>query len=265
LSVRLPTGIDRLPAVGEAAICMGVFDGVHRGHLALVQATVDAARRGGLKAVALVFDPHPDEVVRPGKQVARLAPLHENLRRLVEAGIQAPVPVRFDEALRALTAEEFLVAMAPAIRVRRLVMSLESAFGRDRGGTADAMERFGRSAGFEVTRVEGLVMDDGEPISSGRIRGAVTRGNLGEAGRLLGHPAFLEGVLRSDGDASRLTFIYHPAIPAPGEYRARIREVGARMESDEVLLGIGQDGVVGVSADGLIDGQRLAIDLLSRA
>src|SRR5207245_391963 len=102
-------GIDELPEIGEAAICMGVFDGVHRGHLALVAATVIAAREQGRRAVALVFDPHPDEVVRPGTRVPRLAPLHENLRRLVDAGIDAPVALRFDDALRALTAEQFLL------------------------------------------------------------------------------------------------------------------------------------------------------------
>ena len=86
--------IHELPEVGEAAVCMGVFDGVHRGHLALVEATVQAARQRGLKAVALVFDPHPDEVVRPGTLVARLAPLHENMRRLTEASIDVAVPLR---------------------------------------------------------------------------------------------------------------------------------------------------------------------------
>ena len=94
------TAIDELPDIGEAAICMGVFDGVHRGHLALVGATVSAARERGVRAVALVFDPHPDEVIRPGHRVPRLAPLHENLRRLSDAGIDAPVPVRFDDGKR---------------------------------------------------------------------------------------------------------------------------------------------------------------------
>src|SRR6266550_7290379 len=102
--------VDDLAEVGEAAVCMGVFDGVHLGHLALIAATVQAARQRGLQAVALVFDPHPDEVIRPGTQVARLAPLRENLRRLTEAGIDVPLPLRFDDDLRALTAGEFLQA-----------------------------------------------------------------------------------------------------------------------------------------------------------
>ena len=65
------TTLDRLPEIGDVALCMGVFDGVHRGHLVLVQATARVARERRLRAVALVFDPHPDEVVRPGSVVPR--------------------------------------------------------------------------------------------------------------------------------------------------------------------------------------------------
>src|SRR4029077_15173731 len=103
MSEARASSVDELPAIGDAAICMGAFDGVHRGHLALVAATVEAARERGLRPVALVFDPHPDEVVRPGTQVPRLAPLSENLRRLRMAGIE-PVPLRFAVALRTLAA-----------------------------------------------------------------------------------------------------------------------------------------------------------------
>src|SRR5579859_956098 len=88
--------IDRLPKVGAAAVSMGVFDGVHRGHLALVRATAAAAAEHGVASVALVFDPHPDEVVSPGTIVPRLAPMIDNLRRLELAGIDRALPVRFD-------------------------------------------------------------------------------------------------------------------------------------------------------------------------
>ena len=257
--------IHELPGVGEAAVCMGVFDGVHRGHLALVEATVQAARQRGLKAVALVFDPHPDEVVRPGTRVARLAPLHENLRRLTEASIDVAVPLRFDNDLRALTPEEFLLAMAPQIRVRALVMSPESAFGRDRAGTPEAMQAFGRSAGFDVVRVDRLVTDGQAPISSGRIRDALTDGAVDEAVRLLGHPAYLEGALSSSGASRSLRFAYHPALPAPGAYRARIRDRQAPVGIHDGLLRIDPEGNVELRRDAPIATERVALDLLSRA
>ena len=253
------TAIHELPEVGEAAICMGVFDGVHRGHLALVGATISAARERGVRAVALVFDPHPDEVIRPGHRVPRLAPLHENLRRLSEAGIEPAVPLRFDDALRALTAEQFLLTMAPAIRVKVLLMTPESAFGRDRAGTPEAMDTFGKSAGFELRRVERLTTPDQQPISSGRIRRTLAEGAMDEAIELLGHPAYLEGTPHPAGGGS-LELAYHAALPAAGRYRARIR--GGSPE--DVALTIGPDRRVDLVGEP-IKGDRVALDVLSRA
>lgn len=221
-----PFAIDRLPVVGPAAICMGVFDGVHRGHLALAQATTDAAARLGASSVALVFDPHPDEVVRPGTVVPRLAPLAENLRRLEAAGIDRALPVRFDPALRALTPEEFLAALSPSIGLRALVMTPASAFGRNRAGTPDAMRAHGRTAGFELVIAEPVV-DDGSPISSARVREALAAADLAEATRLLGHPPFLAAiVVAADGRSGRLRFAYAAALPAVGRYLARLHGPG---------------------------------------
>jgi riboflavin kinase/FMN adenylyltransferase len=247
--------VDELPAIGEAAICMGVFDGVHRGHLALVDATVDAARERGVRPVALVFDPHPDEVVRPGVRVARLAPLDENLRRLREAGIE-PVPLRFDDPLRSLTAEQFLSAMGPGIRVRALVMTPESAFGRDRAGTPEALQVVGQAAGFDVLVIERIASDDQEPISSGRIRRALSSGALDDATAALGHPAYLEGNVGADG---QISFAYHPALPAAGVFDVSVR--GAAPKSGQ--LRIGPDGSVAIVEPRTVG--FVALDLLSRA
>ena len=247
--------IDELPAIGEAAICMGAFDGVHRGHLALVAATVTAARERGVRPVALVFDPHPDQVVRPGLRVPRLAPLQENVRRLREAGIEA-VPLRFDDELRSLTAEDFLSAMAPAIGVRALVMTPESAFGRDRAGTPEALRVAGQTAGFDVFVIERLVSDDQEPISSARIRRSLSEGALDHAANLLGHPPYVEGRVGSDGF---LAFGYDPALPAAGTYQADIRGT----TPGRVKLRIGPDArvaLIGAQPDGFV-----ALDLLPRA
>jgi riboflavin kinase/FMN adenylyltransferase len=260
MSALRATGIEELPQIGEAAICMGVFDGVHRGHQVLLEATVEAAQCRGVKAAALVFDPHPDEVIRPGRLVARLAPLHENLRRLREAGIEAALPVRFDQALRDLTAEEFLLTMAPGVQVRALIMSPESAFGRDRAGTAEAMEAFGRSTGFEVVRVEGLVTERDEPISSGRIRRALAEGAVDDASRLLGHPPYLEGNFAAD---NKLEFAYFPAFPAPGQYRVAIRGGLTSPGVHAALLTISPDSSAELLVDEPMGTEPIGLDLLS--
>lgn len=258
-----PMAIEELPAIGDAAICMGVFDGVHRGHLALLEATMEAARQRRLKSVALVFDPHPDEIVRPGTKVARLAPLHENLRRLGAAGIDAPLGLRFDDALRSLTPEDFLLAMAPAVRVRALVMSPESAFGRDRSGTPEAMTAFGRSAGFEVVRVERLVTDGGDVISSGRIRRVLGEGDVDGAARLLGHPPYLEGTLGVDDGRRELRLAYHPALPAPGEYRVGVRAATPQSVGESVLS-VDETGTVALQSEGSSPPGTVGFDLLAR-
>jgi riboflavin kinase / FMN adenylyltransferase len=216
--------IGALPRIGPAAVCMGAFDGVHRGHLALVGATVDAARARSAASVALVFEPHPDEVVRPGTVVPRLAPLGENLRRLAAAGIDHPLAVRFDASLRALEPEAFLASMAPSIELRALVMTPASAFGRNRAGTPTTMTALGARAGFDLVVADDLVRDDGEPISSARVRASLVAGDVATARRLLGHPVHLDAHIDGGGEGiSLLRFDYPAAVPGPGRYPASLR------------------------------------------
>ena len=145
-------GIEALPAIGPAAITLGAFDGVHLGHRHLAGATVAAARQRGAAAVAIVFTPHPDEVVRPGTVVERLLPPELTLERLAATGIDHVVPVRFDEALRSLEPGNFLAALAPAIQPRAIVMGIDSAFGRRRAGTIERVTEIGRGAASTPSR-----------------------------------------------------------------------------------------------------------------
>jgi len=217
-----------LPEIGPAVLTMGVFDGVHRGHVALLDATRQAGVARGLPSVALVFDPHTAEVVRPGTVVPRLAPLRVNVERIRELGITHVIPFLFDDEIRSLDADAFLAFLNPEILVRRLVMTPDSAFGRNRGGTVEHMRSFGATAGFEVVVVEPLVVD-GAPVSSTRLRQAVAEGDLDTVARL-GRPAYLEGVV-VEGDhrgrelgypTANLRFGYTPALPPLGVYTGRV-------------------------------------------
>jgi riboflavin kinase / FMN adenylyltransferase len=216
--------IDALPAIGPAALCMGVFDGVHRGHVALAAATAAAARARGAASVALVFEPHPDEVVRPGVVVPRLAPLAENLRRLALAGIDHPLVVRFDAALRALEPEAFLAAMAPGVTLRALVMTPESAFGRNRAGTPAAMRSLGHRSGFDLVLADDIVREGGAPISSARVRTALRGGDIRDAVRLLGHRVCHAALGEpAAGGGLVLRFDYPAALPDSGSYPVMVR------------------------------------------
>jgi riboflavin kinase/FMN adenylyltransferase len=214
-----------LPAIGPAVITLGVFDGVHRGHRSIAAATRAAATERGASAVALAFDPPPAEVIRPGTRLPRLLPVDLVLERMRGAGIDHAAVVRFDDALRGLSPEGFLDALQPAIEVRGVVMTAGSAFGRDRAGTVEHITALGRHRGFDVVEAP-TMLDDGEPVSSSRIRIALANGDIAVANRLLGAPPFLRGtVVHGDGrgrdlgfPTANLAFDYTPALPALGIY-----------------------------------------------
>jgi riboflavin kinase/FMN adenylyltransferase len=275
--------LDALPQVGPAALTLGVFDGVHRGHAALLEATVRVAEERGVSSAALIFEPHPDEVLRPGTVVPRLTPLATVLERTGgDCGVAWPLAVRFDDELRQRSAEEFVAALAPAVELRALVMTPDAAFGRARGGTVVRMRELGAERGFEVVTVEPVLVG-GEVVSSTRIRGAIAAGDIGLA-RSLGYPPRLEGTVvvgdrrgRSLGfPTANLAFDYAPAMPALGIYvgRAAVPERGVG-PGHPALVSVGvrptfhDEGSVLVEVhlldyDGDLYGARLQVDLLER-
>ena len=218
-----------LPQIGPAVITLGVFDGVHAGHRHLVAATVRAAAERGATSVAIVFRPHPQEVIRPGTKIPRLLPPDVSLQRLRAAGIAHAVEVRFDDALRSLPPEAFLAALAPAITLRGLTMTPDSSFGHGRAGTLARVTEIGRERGFDALGVDPLLVD-GAPVSSSRIRDALAEGDVPTATGLLGAPPFLRGVV-VHGDrrgrelgfpTANLAFDYTAALPALGIYLGRV-------------------------------------------
>ena len=222
-------GLDELPPIGPAVVTIGAFDGVHLGHRHLVAATVASARERDAASVALVFSPHPDEVVRPGSVVERLLPPEVTLERLREAGIDHVVEIRFDERLRALEPEQFLAALTPALELRAMTMTPSSAFGRGRTGTLERVAEIGAVEGFDAVAVEPLIVDR-EPVSSSRIRDLLRAGDVIAAGRLLAAaPLFRGRVVHGDRrghelgfPTANLSFDYTPALPALGIYLGRV-------------------------------------------
>ena len=216
--------LEELPQIGPAVVTMGVFDGLHVGHAAVMAATRAAAEAFGAESVALVFDPHPDEVLKPGTRVERLTPVGETLARIEAVGIDHPLAIQFDDELRKLSAEEFLAALEPSLQLRALVMSEESAFGRARGGTVEHMRQVGEERGFKVVTVP-EVDDERQIVSSNRIRMTIAAGDL-EAAARMGVRPYLEGTV-VEGDhrglqlgypTANLAFEYTPALPSLGIY-----------------------------------------------
>ncbi len=214
-----------VPAIGPAVVTLGVFDGVHLGHRHLLDATIRAARERDASAVAIVFEPHPEEVIRPDTRIARLLPRDLTRERLVTAGADHVVVVPFDDELRALSPEAFLDSLSPGIELRGVAMTPESAFGHRRAGTLERVAEIGAQAGFDAIGVEPLLVD-GRPVSSSRIRALLADGEVGEATALLAARPLLRGTV-VEGDhrgrelgfpTANLAFSYTPALPALGIY-----------------------------------------------
>lgn len=211
--------------LGPVALTIGVLDGVHRGHAALLRRTAGEARRLGGRAVALTLDPHPRCVLDPEHCPAVITSLRERRDLAHLRGADRLVPLHFTAEVSRLSAEDFCAELCRAFDLRRLVIGPDFALGHRRRGDAEFLRAYGRDHGFTVT-VVGPVLSGGAPVSSTRVRAALERGRLAEAGRLLGHPYILDGVVvHGEGVGHRLGFPTanldvngHRCLPAVGVY-----------------------------------------------
>jgi riboflavin kinase/FMN adenylyltransferase len=236
---------NRGPSPAPAACTIGVFDGVHRGHQRLLAATVAAARELGGIAGAVTFEPHPRAVLDPANVPPELTTLDEKRERLMAAGIDRVVVVNFTREVSEWTAERFCARLLDRFDLRRLVVGPGFALGRDRRGDIDFLRRFGAEHGFTVDTVP-AVTEEGEAISSTRIRSALVSGDVEMAAGLLGHPYFLDGTVeRGDRVGWRLGFptanlgvepgkclpelgIYSTWVRVRGEWRVAASSIGYR-------------------------------------
>jgi riboflavin kinase/FMN adenylyltransferase len=180
-----------LPAA-RRSVAIGTFDGVHRGHLAVI----DAAGKAALRTSVVTFDPHPRAVL--GGDVELLATLQRRLELLEDAGVEDVLVLRFDEGLAALPAEEFAERMLRGVGAEVVAAGETFRFGRGREGDLALLERLG----FDVRRVP--LVDN---VSSSRVRELVHAGEIERAATLLERPAEVEGiVVRGDGRGRELGF-----------------------------------------------------------
>jgi riboflavin kinase / FMN adenylyltransferase len=180
-------------------VTLGTFDGVHRGHQAVLAEVTRRARAGNLASVLVTFDPHPLAVVNPAAE-PKLLTLPDEKRALVTArGIERFVLLPFTPALAQLDAAAFVRRLCDDYDMRELVMGYDHGFGRGRAGDVELVQRLARTQEFTVAVVD-AVRDDGQPISSTLIRTAVAHGDLDVAARWLGRAYGIAGtVVRGAG------------------------------------------------------------------
>ena len=170
-----------------AVLAIGNFDGVHRGHQALIAAAREEAERIGRRSGAILFEPHPRAFFEPGKPHFRLTSLPRKLELLEEHGLDLAVVLRFDAALAGLTAEDFIArVLVEGLGASHIVVGYDFHFGKGRSGSPETLRRAGQAHGFGVTVVS-PVAEGGQVFSSGAIRAALARGDVKAAAEALGH------------------------------------------------------------------------------
>jgi riboflavin kinase/FMN adenylyltransferase len=175
------------PGAPAAAIAVGSFDGVHRGHQAIFARTRAAAAARGIAAAALTFEPLPREFFAPREAPPRLTTLAERIAAIGPSGLDLVYAQRFDARFAALTAEAFAERLARGHGARWVIVGEDFRYGARRGGDPDRLRADGRRLGFEV-EVLSAVHEGEERISSTRVRELLAAGDLAHAERLLGRP-----------------------------------------------------------------------------
>jgi riboflavin kinase/FMN adenylyltransferase len=175
------------------ALTIGNFDGVHRGHRALIERVVTNARSLNVASCVLTFEPHPREFLAPERAPARLTRLRDKLELLERTGIGRVHVVHFDAAFAALSAERFVEdVLVHGLGVRWLLVGRDFRFGARRAGDFAALETLGRRHGFALEAMPDVAIE-GERISSSAVRAALAEGDFTRAERLLGHRYFISG------------------------------------------------------------------------
>jgi riboflavin kinase/FMN adenylyltransferase len=224
-----------MPATaGPHVAAIGNFDGVHLGHRRILSGAIEEARERGVRSLAITFDPHPEQFLRPDVAPRLLTPIPERLKLLVATGVDAVLVLPFDAALSSMRAEEFVKkVLVRALDVCSLHEGGNFRFGNRAEAGVEELRAFGAQYGFAV-HVHRAVRVHGLDISSSVVRGLVAAGDMKRARWMLGRPFAVRSTpARGRGVGTRLLVptvnlaAYDALLPASGVYVTRLT-VGAR-------------------------------------
>jgi len=230
-AMRVFRSIEEIPAgFGPSVAAIGNFDGVHLGHREILSAVVKEARATGARAVAISFDPHPEQYLRPEQAPRLLTPMHERLRLLATTGIDAVAVLPFDAELANLSAKGFASRiLAGALGVRALHEGHSFRFGRGAEAGFEELKKLGAELGF-AARVHEAVRVHGLEVSSSAIRALVAAGDMRRSRWMLGLPfSVLSTQARGRGIGTRLLVptvnlaAYDGLLPGFGVYVTRLK------------------------------------------
>jgi riboflavin kinase/FMN adenylyltransferase len=235
---------------GPVHLAIGVFDGLHLGHIAVIRKALDGSRTSGGTTALLTFHPHPMTVLRPDAAPDLLTGSRQKLDLLKALGVHHVVVLPFTRDLSAMTGAGFVLELTRYAKpLRHICVGHEWSFGHQRSGNIDLLKEMGAKHGFGVDAIAPVTVN-GQTVSSTNIRKAVREGNLELARSLLGRPYGLFGtVIDGDKRGRQLGFptanirIENEVLPPDGVYRVRT-----------VIEGVARDGVANLGVRPTVDG-----------
>lgn len=264
--IRFPD--DPRPAAWRSPVlALGNFDGLHRGHMKIVERVQRTASERGTTPVLLTFDPHPTHVVRPDKAPRLILTIDQKIEALERAGMRGVAIVRFTAELSRWTPETFVrTVLVEWLGVSEVWVGGNFLFGHDRAGTFTVLRDLGERYGFHVDKIDPVCYKD-VVVSSTRIRRLIAEGRVDEAAALLGHHAYIDGdVVPGDERGRTLGFPTanlssgNELLPPHGVY-ATVARVGATLYPAVTNLGVrptfGAGGSAGIETHLLRGGRDL--------
>ncbi len=231
---------------GELHLAVGMFDGVHLGHRAVLDAAVHSARRTGGVAAALTFDPHPSRLLRPDKAVSLIQPAGVKVDLMLLAGLSRVITQKFTKEFASISAEDFVANIHRSLpQLTTIYVGENWRFGRGRAGDVKLLNESALELGLSVFSAPRVNLD-GKPISSTRIRAALQEGEIEQVNRLLGYAYRSQGEV-SDGRKLGRTMGF-PTLNLPWSPECRPRmgvyAVEVQLEgSDRIWQGVANYGV----------------------
>ena len=247
LTALAPFAVEQTPPdLTGGVVAIGNFDGVHRGHAALLTAARDQANQRRTRAVVLTFEPHPRTVLRPETPVFRLTPLPAKARLLKAMAIDGLAVATFDSAFAAMSPDEFIQRiLVERLKVAAAVVGFNFRFGHRRAGNAASLTEAGNRLGFGVVVVEPVAGEAGALVASSDVRAALAAGEVIRANTVLGHRWFVIGTVeRGEGRGRGLGFptanirLPDDCALRHGIYAVRLQRAGGAMHDGVASYGV---------------------------
>lgn len=232
--MHLPAHVERFEElaglVGELHLAIGVFDGVHLGHKAVIESAVFSAQRSGGVGGVLTFDPHPSRLFRPENPTLLMMPIKEKTSMLHAVGVDVVIRKHFDREFASIPADQFLAELKAALpSLKSIYIGENFRFGRMRAGTVATLIESGNALGIGVFSVD-RIKHNGEPISSTRIRKELEVGHIEAVNDLFGYNYFSNGTVLGGAKLGgqigfpTLNLPWEPeCLPRFGVYQVRFR------------------------------------------